>query len=143
MRPDTPEANNVRTFYRRPLLDRLTGHYTAEWENQDGTHSTTVHNRLRDFEGNAPSMHSLLRLPRIVRTYLASRRKPILDEPVPFLVLDAIAFLDEILEPGMRVLEVGGGNSTLWFLAHGAHVTTPASGSPGPPSRMTPPSSIS
>ncbi|MCP3920737.1 MAG: hypothetical protein GY711_34860 [bacterium] len=124
MRPATPQFNNVRTFYERPLLDRWTGRYTAEWENADGVHRKTVHNRLRDFEGNAPSLHSLLRLPRILRTYLASRRRPILAHPVPFLVLDAVLFLDEILEPGMRVLEVGGGNSTLWFLERGAQVTT-------------------
>lgn len=123
-RPETPQSNNVRTFYANPLLDRLTGHYTAEWENPGGKHSVRVHNRLRDFEGNAPSIYSTLRLPRIVRTYLAARRHPILPEPVPFLVLDAIMFLEEIVQPGMRVLEVGGGNSTLWFLSRGARVTT-------------------
>lgn len=123
-RPGTPQRNNVRTFYAQPLLDRLTGRYTAEWENDDGKHSIRVHNRLRDFEGNAPSIYSLLRLPHILRTYLAARRNPILPEPVPFLVLDAIMFLEEIVQPGMRVLEVGGGNSTLWFLARGARVTT-------------------
>jgi predicted O-methyltransferase YrrM len=45
-------------------------------------------------------------------------------QPVPFIVLDAIKFLSEKIRPGMRVLEIGGGNSSLWFLEKGAVLTT-------------------
>jgi predicted O-methyltransferase YrrM len=38
--------------------------------------------------------------------------------------MDAIKFLDKIFRPGMKVLELGGGNSSLWFLERGANLTT-------------------
>tara|TARA_R110002072_G_scaffold125244_6_gene260962 strand:- start:30058 stop:30810 length:753 start_codon:yes stop_codon:yes gene_type:complete len=123
-KPNAPEQNNVQTFYEHPTLDRLTGHYTVEWENSDGTQQIKVHNRITDLEGHAPSLFSLMRLPKVVKSYRDAKRHPILPEPVPFLVLDAIAFLEQKLEPGMRVLEIGGGNSTLWFLAQGCEVHT-------------------
>lgn len=114
----------MRTFYRRPLLDRLTGHYTVEWETEEGPQILTAHNRLTDLEGHLPSLASLMRLPQVAGSYLAARRHPILPEPVPFLVWDAIRFLEGALKPGMRVLEVGSGNSTLWFLKRGCRVTS-------------------
>jgi predicted O-methyltransferase YrrM len=40
------------------------------------------------------------------------------------LVMDAVKFLDKTVGPGTRVLELGGGNSTLWFLRKGADLTT-------------------
>lgn len=114
----------MRTFYRRPLLDRLTGRYTVEWESAEGPKSLTAHNRLTDLEGHLPSLASLMRLPQVASSYRAARRHPILPEPVPFLVWDAIRFLERTLRPGMRVLEVGSGNSTLWFLKRGFRVTS-------------------
>ena len=50
-RPTNPDQNNVRTYYERPWLDKLTGHYTVAWENAEGEQSIRVHNRLTDLEG--------------------------------------------------------------------------------------------
>ena len=123
-KPASPEQNNVRTFYETPAIDRLTGRLTVEWVNKDGPHRIRVHTRLTDMEGNKPSLFSLMRLPQVVKSYRDAKRHPILPDPVPFLVMDAIEFLDERLKPGMKVLEAGGGNSTLWFLGKGCDVHT-------------------
>ena len=110
--------------YRRPLFDRPLGRYTAEWDGPDGRVLYSTVNRVQDWEGNWPSLYSVLRLPYVLQTYLQGKRSAILPKPVPFLVLDAIKRLDKIVRPGMKVLEIGGGNSTLWFLGHGATVTS-------------------
>ncbi len=123
-RPPDPTANNVQTFYRRPLIDRLTGRYTVSWETGGHVASIRVHNRLTDLEGFKPGPGSLMRIPRTVRTYLEAKRRPILRDPVPFLVYEAIDHLATLVGPGTSVVELGGGNSTLWFLARGAKVTT-------------------
>lgn len=123
-RPPDPTENNVRTFYERPLLDRITGRYTVAWKNEGQLATIRVHNRLTDMEGNRPSLGSLMRLPETLATYVEARRHPILDVPRPFLVHEAIDHLDTLVGPGTRVLELGGGNSTLWFLGKGAQVTT-------------------
>jgi predicted O-methyltransferase YrrM len=65
-----------------------------------------------------------LRLPYVLQTYLQGKRSAILPKPVPFLVLDAIKRLDKIVQRGTKVLEIGGGNSTLWFIDKGAVVTS-------------------
>lgn len=121
-RPPDPETNEVRTFYRRPLLDRPTGRYTVAWPHGGGVASIRVRNRLRDLEGHRPPLGSLRHLPRTVATYLEARRRPILARPLPFLVFEAIAYLETLVGPGARVVELGGGNSTLWFLTRGATV---------------------
>jgi precorrin-6B methylase 2 len=113
-----------RVYYRKPLFDRPLGRYTAEWEGPDGMVQLQTLNRLQDWEGNRPSLYSILRLPYVIRTYLQGRRSYILPKPVPFIVLDAIKRLGGIVRPGMNVLEIGGGNSTLWFLNQGCQVTT-------------------
>jgi hypothetical protein len=123
VRPAAP-VDVPRIYYRHPRLDRPLGRYTAEWDGPSGKVRVQTFNRLQDWEGNFPSLYSLLRLPYVLRTYIQRKRFYILPTPVPFLVLDAIKRLDEIVRPGMRVLEIGGGNSTLWFLAKGAIVTT-------------------
>ena len=119
-----PMMNNVRTFYEFPLLDKITARYTLEWNNQGAVQRMKVHNRFTDFEGYFPSINSILALPNIIKTYSQHKKSPILGVPVPFLVVDAIRFLDSIVQPGMQVLELGGGNSTLWFLKKGADVIT-------------------
>ncbi len=124
MKPPSPEQNNVKTFYERPTIDRLTGRYTVEWVNQDGPHRIRVRIRVTDMEGHKPSLFSLMRLPQVVKSYRNAKRHPILPDPLPFLAMDAIEFLDQRLKPGMKVLEVGGGNSTLWFLGKGCVVHT-------------------
>ena len=122
--PSAPDRNNVRTYYAHPMLDRLTGHYTVDWENAGGHQRIRVHNRLRDMEGHRPSLRSLMKLPAVMRSYLATRKHPIMRRPLPFLVWDAIDFLEKLVGEGSRVLEVGSGNSTLWFLERGARVTS-------------------
>ncbi|MEL6429612.1 MAG: class I SAM-dependent methyltransferase [Planctomycetota bacterium] len=123
-RPPDPTENNVRTFYRRPLLDRLTGRYTVAWQSESRVATIRRRNRLEDMEGFRPAWSSLRHLPATVRSYLEARRRPILRRPVPFLVHEAIEHLATLVRPGARVLEFGGGNSTLWFLARGAEVVT-------------------
>lgn len=49
-----------------------------------------------------------MRLPYVVKTWFQTRKSPILPQPVPFIVLDAIKFLDKIVQPGMSVIEAGG-----------------------------------
>jgi predicted O-methyltransferase YrrM len=47
-----------------------------------------------------------------------------MSEPLPWLVYDAISFLEDLVEPQCRVLEIGSGNSTIWFLHRRAQITT-------------------
>ena len=123
-RPPAPTSNNVRTFYERPWIDRVTGHYTVSWKNEDQVASIRVHNRITDMEGHRPSLSSLLRVPSAVKTYFEAKRRSILKKPVPFLVYEAIEHLETLVGPGSKVAELGGGNSTLWFLQQGAEVVT-------------------
>jgi hypothetical protein len=123
-RPVIPPRTATRTFYLRPFLDRLTGHYVVSWTVEGAQRSIRVHNRLHDFEGHGPSLRSVWMIPRVVSTVLEARRRPLLRRPLPFVNFDAIAHLRTIVGAGTRVVEVGGGNSTLWFLERGAHVTT-------------------
>lgn len=123
-RPPDPASNNVRTFYQRPWVDRLTGHYTVAWQNDGRVASIRIRNRLTDMEGHRPSLASLMRVPATVKTYFEAKRRAILKQPLPFLVYEAIEHLETLVQPGRRVVELGGGNSTLWFLAKGARVVT-------------------
>lgn len=123
-RPPDPTSNNVKTYYRFPLIDRLTGRYTVDWESEGQVASIRVHNRLTDLEGFKPNLASLMQIPNTVRTYLEAKRRPILKNPVPFLVYEAIDHLETLVSPGVSIVELGGGNSTLWFLERGASVTT-------------------
>ncbi|MEZ6016183.1 MAG: class I SAM-dependent methyltransferase [Planctomycetota bacterium] len=125
-RPPAPTTNEVRTYYERPLLDRVSGRYVVAWDTPDGPASIRVHNRVVDLEGERPSLRSVLGLPRVLASYLEARRRPLLRRPLPFLNFDAIRHLARLVPDGAptRVAEVGAGNSTLWLLARGAHVTT-------------------
>lgn len=118
------EATRIKTYYKHPVLDRITGKYTVEWDTPNGLQRITAHTRLQDFEGNFPSFSSIISLPTILKSYVAQKFRPILKDPVPFLVIDAIRFLETIVKPGMNVLEVGGGNSTGWFLNKGVNLIT-------------------
>ena len=55
---------------------------------------------------------------------MMSRKSPIMRKPIPFLTMDAIKFMDSLIRPGIRVLEIGGGNSSLWFLERGVNLCT-------------------
>lgn len=85
---------------------------------------TQTRTRFTDLEGHAPSPRSLARLPISIWTKLRFRKEPLMAKPVPWLVYDAIAHLESLLTPETHVLEVGGGNSTVWFLHRGVRVTT-------------------
>ena len=119
-----PTANNVRTYYRSPLFDRITGRYTVAWEDGDRIASIRIRNRLTDMEGHRPGLGAVKHLPATVRTYFEAKRRAVLKKPMPFLVYEAIEHLEAIVAEGTRIVELGGGNSTLWFLERGATVTT-------------------
>ncbi len=121
-KPTPPDPGSAQTYYKRPWLDRWTGHYTLTWDGPDGPQELTVHNRLVDLMGNRPSVYSALRIPLSLWSWWGARRAKLLAQPYPFLVWDAIRYLERILTPGAQVLEVGAGNSTLWLLDRGAHV---------------------
>ena len=123
-RPPAPVSNNVRTFYEKPLINKLTGRYTVAWENGGQHAEIRVHNRLTDMEGHRPSLSSLMHVPSAVKTYFEAKRRSILKRPLPFLVYEAIGHLETLVKPGTKVVELGGGNSTMWFLERGAHVVT-------------------
>lgn len=119
-----PMMSEVKTYYKYPLLNRIAGRYTVEWSTKEGLQSLKVNTRFQDFEGYFPSIKSILSLPRIIKSYFMFKKHPILKNPIPFLVIDAIDYLNEIISPGMKVLEFGGGNSTLWFLSKECSVIT-------------------
>ena len=120
-----PQQEMAKASYKNPVIDRLLGRTTLEWNCDDGHKETlTASLRFTDYEGNKPSWYSITKLPFILKTYLESKRSPIMRRPVPFLTMDAIKFLDSMVRPGMRVLEIGGGNSSLWFLERGVNLTT-------------------
>ncbi|MBK7967150.1 MAG: class I SAM-dependent methyltransferase [Bacteroidetes bacterium] len=120
-----PKTKNITASYKTPVIDQLLGRTTLEWTCDDGSEeSLQASLRFTDYEGNMPSTYSVMRLPYIFKTWMQSRRSPILAEPVPFIVMDAIRFLENIVKPGMTVVEAGGGNSSLWFLERNTMVTT-------------------
>jgi hypothetical protein len=100
---------------------RLNGGYLFAIERLEGR---VVWRRFEDYDGHRPSLYSCLRLPLILRTWYRRKKSPLIDPPLPMLVMDAIRFLDKEVTRGARVLELGGGNSTLWFLKKGAELTT-------------------
>jgi len=120
-----PNSNTVTSRYEKPVIDRLLGRTTLKWVCDDGhTEELKASLRFTDYEGNFPSLYSVARLPYVMRTYMQARTCPIMKYPVPFIVLDAIKYLDGLVRPGIRVLELGGGNSSLWFLEKGVKLVT-------------------
>ncbi len=115
----------ARTYYQQPWRDRWTAHTTVEWTDAAGTlQQVRVHNRLTDFEGRLPSLLSCACLPWIAWTRVLAKARKIVPAPIPFLSMGAVMWLARRVQPGCRVLEWGGGNSTLWFLGRGAEVVT-------------------
>jgi predicted O-methyltransferase YrrM len=116
-------VEKVEVYYEKPI-DRFTGNYTVTWDLNGRSYRHNARTRFTDFEGYWPPLHNLLYLPKVVKTYFEGKKQPILNNQVPFLVYDAIKFLDKIVKDGMRILELGGGNSTLWFLKRKVQLTT-------------------
>lgn len=54
----------------------------------------------------------------------AQRSKPQEIQPKPWLSDDAISYFQELLKPDMKVIEFGGGGSTLWLAPQVAEVVT-------------------
>lgn len=120
-----PNIHIVSSEYQIPVIDKLLGRTTLKWQCDDGhCEQLTASLRFTDYEGNAPSFYSLTKLPYVAKTYFQAKRSPIMPNPVPFLVMDAIRYLGEMVKPDMKVMELGGGNSSLWFLSKGAKLTT-------------------
>lgn len=120
-----PNPKTMIAGYKYPVIDRLLGRTTLEWDCVDGhKEKVTANLRFTDYEGYKPSWYSISKLPFILKTYLEVRKAPIMQNPVPFLTLDAIRFMDKLIQPDMNILEIGGGNSSLWFLKRGVKLTT-------------------
>ena len=120
-----PNIHIVSSEYQIPVIDKLLGRTTLKWQCDEGhSEQLTASLRFTDYEGNAPSFYSLTKLPYVAKTYFQAKRSPIMPNPVPFLVMDAIRYLGEMVKPDMKVMELGGGNSSLWFLSKGAKLTT-------------------
>jgi len=119
------EDSQIKTYYSSPVFaNRLVGRYTVEWETEQGLQRLTACTRLADYEGNYPSVRSILSIPQVLASYLERKRRPILRKPLPFLSLEAIEFLEGVVRPHMKVLELGAGNSTPWFLSKGVDLIT-------------------
>ncbi|MEM6261846.1 MAG: class I SAM-dependent methyltransferase [Bacteroidota bacterium] len=123
LRASLSAHKEMKTFYSNSF-DRLTGGHTVTWNTQGKEHRIKSHIRFTDFEGHWPDLGNVRFLPKMVKSWWESRNTFILDEPVPFLVYESIEFLEGLVRPGMKVLEVGGGNSSLWFLSKGVNLTT-------------------
>lgn len=125
MKPTPPNRNTIRSRYHIPVIDKILGRTTLEWTCDNGTpQKLSAFLRFTDYEGYFPSLYSVCHLPFVAGTWLSTRKTALLHKPVPFLVMDAIRYLDSVIKPGMKVLEAGGGNSSIWFLSKGADVTT-------------------
>lgn len=125
MKLTPPNKSNVTSSYRIPGIDHALGRTTLKWTTDDGQgQRLSACLRFTDYEKNLPSAYSLWRLPYVLQTWLRTRKSPLLKKPVPFLVMDAIRHLDKMIQPGMKVLEAGGGNSSLWFLSKGVELIT-------------------
>src|SRR5262245_15143661 len=112
-----------QAYFERSLFSRLT--LRQRVVRADGR-SRTVYLRLTDFDRNLPSWKSIRRLPLILYRSLRDRSTPLssTSTPLPWLPVDAVEFLSDMVRPWWRVLEVGGGNSTLWFAAKRMSVIT-------------------
>ena len=62
--------------------------------------------------------------PKTAVRYFRNLRSSTLDLRMPWTSYRAIDYLKSITKPGTKVLEFGSGGSTLFFLDHGAHVTS-------------------
>ena len=80
--------------------------------------------RFTDIDGRLPSFKSAIRYPSILIKYAFQKitKKYTVNNPKPFLVVDAVHHIKKHIKPDFNVLEVGAGNSTLWFLKNSCNV---------------------
>ena len=92
-----PNQTLASSSYKKPVIDKLLGRTTLEWKCDDGhTEKLRASLRFTDYDGNKPSLYSVMKLPYVFKTYLQSKKFPILEKPVPFLTMNAIRFLDSL-----------------------------------------------
>ncbi len=113
----------ANTFYEKKI-NKLSGSYTVSWNDKGKQYSHKASLRFTDFEWNTINLSSFKYLLPAIQTYRQAKKNYIIEKPIPFIVYEAIAFLDKILSPGKKVLEFGSGNSTLWFLEKKCNVTS-------------------
>ena len=114
---------NINFSYKRPiLLNKILGLHTISVNEYTFRRAL----RFKDILGNRPSFRSSLKFPGILFKYVFQKlsKNYILKKPLPFLVVDAVDFIEKHISTGSKVLEVGAGNSTLWFLKKGCNVTS-------------------
>lgn len=75
---------------------------------------------------SARAIFAMARNPRHGALWIRDRvsGRPALSLGVPWTSWAAVEYLGRLLRPGMRVLEWGGGGSTIWFASAGCSVVT-------------------
>ncbi len=115
---------HIEIFYENPVfLRRIFGLYTIK-VNQFKFKRFL---RLTDFDGWLPSVKSAVFYPFIMFKYFHQKvtKRYVVKSPKPFIVVDAVDYIEKFIgEVGnaCKVLEVGAGNSSLWFLKKGCSV---------------------
>ncbi|GAB1268580.1 hypothetical protein NBRC116493_18330 [Aurantivibrio infirmus] len=114
---------NIQIFYKNEsVISRLIGLYSIDING----FNFRIPLRFCDYEGRFPSLASAVRFPFILLGYVINKltNTYIMKSPKPFIVVDAVKFIEKRISKGTKVLEVGAGNSTLWFLGKGCDVTS-------------------
>jgi predicted O-methyltransferase YrrM len=110
--------------YKNPKpLRKILGMYTIRVNDFEFTRYL----RFTDIDGYLPSLKSSVVYPFIMLKYLFQKltKKYIVKNPKPFIVVDAVEYMEKFiasLDRQCSVLEVGAGNSSLWFLSKGCKV---------------------
>ena len=110
--------------YKHPkLLRKILGMYTIRVNDFEFTRCL----RFTDIDGYLPSLKSSVVYPIIMLKYLFQKltKKYTIKNPKPFIVFDAVEYMEKFiasLDRQCSVLEVGAGNSSLWFLSKGCKV---------------------
>lgn len=119
-----PEEDiNIQIYYDKPkFLRQLLGLYSIKVN--EFSYSRAL--RITDFDGRLPSLKSTFKFPGIILKYALQKinKRYVMKKPKPFIVVDAVDYIAKHLHTGSKVLEVGAGNSTLWFLENGCEVTS-------------------
>ena len=110
--------------YKHPKpLRKILGMYTIRVNDFEFTRYL----RFTDIDGYLPSLKSCVLYPFIMLKYLYQKltQKYTTKNPKPFIVVDAVEYIEKFiarLDRQCSVLEVGAGNSSLWFLSKGCKV---------------------
>jgi hypothetical protein len=113
----------TQTLYESKL-NKLTEYNTSAWNKKEKEYAHKASLSITDFEGNKINATSFKYLLPAISCYLQAKKSYIIGNPMPFIVYEAINFMSDILKPGIKVLEFGSGNSTLWFLEKKCEITS-------------------